>query len=276
MKYNNNKFLIKSEDGYVNFTGVETMGIKECYIVVFSNKTTIEVTAGHRLFTLDGRPIEVCELSIGMEVLGLHPNMVVTNIKHTGRFQTYDIIHSDDSKYYSNGVLNHNCKFLSSDALLINTVFLAHLTAEIAKQQPVGKKKDVIFFEEIVRGNTYVVGVDPATGSGEDYSVITVFSFPAMVQVAEWRQNTMSTNELYGVLKGLLTYLERMETHVYFSVENNGVGEGVIALYEADESALVNSEFVSEEGRKRRGMTTTSRTKMKACVNFREMTENGT
>ena len=82
---------------------------------------------------------------------------------------------------------------------------------------------------------TYLVGVDPATGSGEDFSVITIFEFPSMIQVAEYRSNTMSTNDLYGVLKNLLVYLESMETMVYFSVENNGVGEGIISLYEADE-----------------------------------------
>jgi len=165
----------------------------------------------------------------------------------------------------------YECVFLSSDALLIDSQFLINLTAELNDVRPVNAKNDVIFWDSIKKGLTYLVGVDPATGSGEDYSVITVFEFPSMVQVAEYRSNTMSTNDLYGVLKNLLLYLEAMDSMVYFSVENNGVGEGVIALYEADETPPDNSEFVSEEGAKRRGMTTTSRTKMRACVNFREM-----
>lgn len=272
MKYNNGRYKIKSVGGeYVDFKGVAEMGIKQCYDIKFANDTTIEATAHHKVFTTDGRPIEVCELSVGMEVLGLQPNMVVSDITATGTKQTYDVIESEGHKYYANGVLSHNCKFLSSDALLIDTMFLAQLTAQIHSLVPFGEKNGVTFWEGIQKGNTYIVGVDPATGSGDDYSVITVFSFPAMKQVAEWRKNTMSTNDLYGILKSLLMYLERMETQVYFSVENNGVGEGVIALYEADENPPVNSEFVSEEGAKRRGMTTTSRSKMKACVNFREM-----
>ena len=168
----------------------------------------------------------------------------------------------------------YECQFLSSDALLISSVFLAQLTLELDQTKPIAINKDVTFYEAIKQGSTYLLGVDPATGSGEDYSVITVFEFPSMNQVAEWRKNTMSTNGLYGVLKGLLFYMERMETTVYFSVENNGVGEGVIALYEADENPPVNSEFVSEEGAKRKGFTTTTKSKMKACVNFREMLEN--
>ena len=163
------------------------------------------------------------------------------------------------------------CEFLSSDALLIDTLFLANLTAELKDVRPVHTKYDVVFWDVIKKGLTYLVGVDPATGSGEDFSVITIFEFPSMIQVAEYRSNTMSTNDLYGVLKNLLVYLESMEATVYFSVENNGVGEGIISLYEADEEPPENSEFVSEEGPKKRGMTTTSRTKMRACVNFREM-----
>ena len=165
----------------------------------------------------------------------------------------------------------YDCQFLSSDALLIDSLFLSNLTAELRDVKPVHTKNFVVFWDQIKKGFTYLVGVDPATGSGDDYSVITIFEFPTMVQVAEYRSNTMSTNDLYGVLKNLLLYLESHETMVYFSVENNGVGEGIISLYEADENPPENSEFVSEEGPKKRGMTTTSRTKMKACVNFREM-----
>ena len=154
---------------------------------------------------------------------------------------------------------------------MIDTLFLANLTAELKDVHPVHTKYDVVFWDVIKKGMTYLVGVDPATGSGEDFSVITIFEFPSMIQVAEYRSNTMSTNDLYGVLKNLLIYLESMDAMVYFSVENNGVGEGIISLYEADEEPPENSEFVSEEGPKKRGMTTTSRTKMRACVNFREM-----
>jgi hypothetical protein len=167
----------------------------------------------------------------------------------------------------------YECTFLSSEALLISSIFLANITPDIEKIKPINVVKEVVLYREIKQGGTYLVGVDPATGSGEDYSVITVFEFPSLVQVAEYRSNTMSTNDLYGILKNLLKYLEKNRTEVYFSVENNGVGEGVIALYEADENPPENAEFVSEEGKNKRGMTTTSRSKMKACVNFKEMFE---
>jgi len=167
----------------------------------------------------------------------------------------------------------YECVFLSSDALLINSLFLANLTSEIEKVFPKKTIKDVVFWDNVRAGETYLLGVDPATGNGEDFSVITVFHFPSLVQVAEYRSNTMSTNDLYGILKNILVYMEKEQATVYFSVENNGVGEGVIALYEADENPPDAAEFVSEEGNGKRGMTTTSRTKMRACVNLKEMLE---
>ena len=167
----------------------------------------------------------------------------------------------------------YECEFLSSDKLLIDSLFLANVTSEIEKILPKYIIKNVVFWEDIIEGGTYLIGVDPSTGSGEDYSVITIFEFPTMKQVGEFRSNTMSTTVVYSILKNIIKYIEKKNTTIYFSVENNGVGEGVISLYEADEHPPLNSEFVSEEGKKRRGMTTTRKTKMKACVNMKEMIE---
>ena len=169
----------------------------------------------------------------------------------------------------------YECEFLSSDALLIDSLYLANLTVTLENTMPVRTIKEVTFFQEVRHGGTYLIGVDPATGSGEDYSVITVFDFPNLDQVAEYRSNTMSTNDMYGILKNILLYFERMDTIVYFSVENNGVGEGIISLFEADEEPPETCEFVSEMGKGKRGMYTTNKTKMRACVNLKEMLEKG-
>lgn len=45
--------------------------------------------------------------------------------------------------------------------------------------------------------------VDPATGTGNDYTVITVLQFPKMKQLAEFRSNTTSTNNVCDVMKNL-------------------------------------------------------------------------
>jgi hypothetical protein len=170
----------------------------------------------------------------------------------------------------------YECEFLSSDALLIDSLILINLTKAIKDIKPAFAMRDVVFWKTPRENTTYFVGVDPATGSGEDFTVFEVFEFPSMQQVAEFRSNTMSSAEAYVVLKNLLRYLESTNSTVYFSVENNGVGEGMIALHEADESPPAFAEFVSEAGKGRYGMTTTGQKKMRACLNLKEMVEKNT
>jgi len=166
-----------------------------------------------------------------------------------------------------------DCIFLSSDSLLIDSLFLTNLTPEIDAIIPKITINDVVMFDEIRPHKTYLLGVDPATGAGEDFSVITIYSFPELIQVGEYRSNTMSTKELYTAMKNILKYMEDKGASIYFSIENNGVGQGLIALYEADENPLVIAEFISEPGKDKLGFTTTARSKMRACVNFKEMLE---
>ncbi len=272
LAHNNRGWKIKTAEGFVDFAGVSTMGVKQLYKISFNDGSNIEVTSKHTFFTTDGREIQTRELSAGIELIGIE-NKTVTDIDRTTKEQTYDIIESETHTYFANGLLCHNCVFLSSDALLINSLYLANQTPIIERIRPFKVVNDVVFFEEVKRGTTYLLGVDPATGSGEDYSVITLFEFPMLNQVAEYRSNTMSTNKVYGVLKNLLLYLESVGCMVYFSIENNGVGEGVIALYEADENPPNESEFVSEEGKGKRGFTTSNKSKMRNCVNLKEMYE---
>lgn len=165
------------------------------------------------------------------------------------------------------------CEFLSSEALLIDTITLMRLDREVKQYRPLFNIRGVDFYEEIKQGKTYLVGVDPATGTGSDFSTIIVFEFPSLQQVAEYRSNTTSTNDLFAVLKNIIKLAGQSSAMVYFSIENNGIGEGLISLYEADEDFPENALFISEDGKKRRGMVTTSRSKLKACVNLREMIE---
>jgi hypothetical protein len=51
------------------------------------------------------------------------------------------------------------------------------------------------------------------------------------------------------------------------------VGEGILSLIEADEYPSESGELISETGAKRRGMTTTGKSKMKACVTIKDMIE---
>ena len=164
----------------------------------------------------------------------------------------------------------YECRFISSEALLIDTLVATRIYNQLKEKEPLRVVNGFEFYQEILDGNTYFVGVDPATGGGDDYTVITVYEYPSLEQVVQYRSNTMSLNEIYKNLKEFLTYLESKNCEVYFSIENNGVGQGLISLYYAD-SNPPNSEFVSEKGKE--GFTTTSRTKMRTCMILKELIE---
>lgn len=269
---NTNQWQIFDGQQFIDFEGVSTMGHKDVYQVTFDDDSTVEASANHVFFTPDGRDISVKELDIGLVLLG-QPNKQITAIDYQGVKQTYDIIESQNHTFLSNGILSHNCQFLSNDALLFNSLTLTNMTPQVEKRQPIFQEHGVFFWKRPIPGNTYLVGVDPATGSGNDFTVIEVFEFPSMEQVAEFRSNTMSSSEVYPILKKLLLYLEHEETIVFFSVENNGVGEGIIALYETDDSPPRFTEMASEEGKNRQGMNTTGKKKIRACLSMKEMVD---
>jgi hypothetical protein len=167
------------------------------------------------------------------------------------------------------------CEFLTSEALLIDSIFLENLGNINKKIEPIKQEMGINWFDEIKEEGTYLMGVDPSAGSGNDFSVVQVFEFPTLVQVGEFRSNVVSSPQLYGVLKYILKQMEKVNAKCYFSVENNGVGEGVIALYQNDEHMPESGQFISEEGKNRIGMSTTTRSKLKACLNFKSLLESG-
>lgn len=166
----------------------------------------------------------------------------------------------------------YECEFISSDRTLIDSMILQQIEAENEKLgvEPVFEINGQVFWKRIQKNSTYVVGVDVSEGLGEDYSVIEVFEFPSMVQVSEYRTNETSPVNLYGDIKNLLRYLDIYGGEIYWSLENNGIGQSIIALYEADENPP-EAYFVSESGKDKKGFFTSGKSKPKSCLMLKEM-----
>ncbi len=167
------------------------------------------------------------------------------------------------------------CKFISSENLLIDTIVLNNLSNILLKLAPIEVINNIKFYEKIRPGATYLIGIDPASGKGGDFTVMNVFSFPELVQVAEYRTNTMSPTDTYKDMKLLLTGFEKIGATVYFTIENNSIGEALISLYMNDIEPPAQAEFISETGKDTLGMTTTSRSKLAACIQLKELIEKG-
>lgn len=171
------------------------------------------------------------------------------------------------------------CEFLSEELTLVDSAIVTQ--AEQMVQMKI-EANDLIkfsvndnkfnFFKHLVRDATYLVGVDPTTGNGNDNGVIQVFEFPSMDQVLEYTVNTLSPQVMYTELKSVLNFLGQATQEIYFSVENNGVGQGVLAAYEGDENPP-NVMLISEKDKV--GMNSNVKTKLRACLQFKELIERG-
>lgn len=210
-----------------------------------------------------------------------HPFTVAWNVR-PGRDEAFkqDIIATFGLQKWEQ---EYECQFISNDHTLINTKLVTEVEKALKGFVPAfflpvrdntGKDDKQFFFKKINRDSTYLVGVDPGTGLGLDYSVIQVVEFPSMEQVMEYRTNTVSHPELYNYLKKVLRFLEHFAKEVYWSIERNGVGQGVIALYQADEKAPDKATLISDDGKDIIGMVTTDKNKMESCLLLKTMFEN--
>jgi hypothetical protein len=190
-----------------------------------------------------------------------------------------------DEKYYKEmvGKLGEvrarqelDCEFLSSDALLINSIRLNQLRWEAPLWESMGFKFWVPEEELGGRGKIYLLGLDPATGTGNDFSAIEVFDFPGLQQVAEYRTNTVNIPLLYSKLSWLLRRMTEIRdggrAEVLWTFERNGVGEAMSALYYNDEHQVQDAELVSDHPMKF-GVFTTGRQKVLSALQLKNLIE---
>lgn len=278
---NTKNIQILTKTGFQPFHGIRSVNNKQLLRLFFSGNHQIDATNDHKfpIFNNKGQ-------YMGLREAGkMTANDFVDTQMGLARFLSRDIIEVDivydilqvngDNTFYANSILTHNCHFISSDPLLIDTNKLKDLNDVVTAPVKITNKHGIHMWESFKPGKTYIVGVDPSTGSGSDYSVINVFSFPELVQVAQWRSNTMSSPELYIILKDILRAINTVGAKAYFSIENNGVGEGVISLYQVDDTQPANCDFVSDVNApsKRLGFTTINRTKLTSCLLLKDLLE---
>lgn len=168
------------------------------------------------------------------------------------------------------------CEFLSSDSLLINSIRLQQLRHKAPIWNSLGFNFWVPEEELGGRNKIYLVSMDPATGSGNDFTSIEVFDFPGLNQVAEYRSNDVNIPLIYGKLNWLLKKLTELRSNgraeVIWTFERNGIGEAVSALYYNDENQVEEAELVSDHPAKF-GVFTTGRQKVLSALQLKNLVE---
>ncbi len=107
---NPNLWEIETDEGWKDFQGVALTEKSSTIILTFSDGTILECSDDHLLFDDDFNTIEASKLRLGESVISRGKNITLINTKQNPKTQNlFDIYMSDNERYYSNGILSHNC-----------------------------------------------------------------------------------------------------------------------------------------------------------------------
>lgn len=176
----------------------------------------------------------------------------------------------------------HECKFLIFDETLINSISLSNLEGI----DPVMKMGQARWYKKIDPASTYIISLDPSLGTGGDYAAIQILELPSLHQVGEWHHNMTPVQAQARILRDLLKYIDErcseagVTSSIYYSVENNSVGEAaLVAINELGEETFPGL-FLSEPIKKghvrrfRKGFNTTHSAKINACAKLKQLIES--
>jgi hypothetical protein len=177
----------------------------------------------------------------------------------------------------------HLCRFIAFEETLIDSIKLSHMQGV----EPLMKTGQTRWYEPINRESTYVVGLDPAMGTGGDNAAITVWSVPEMKQVAEWQHNKTDIrgqirvlHEILSIIDDELKGLGSKHSELYWSVENNSLGEAALIVIEEMGEENFPGEFLHEPKKRgvqrmsRKGFTTTYKSKITSCMKMKSWIES--
>ncbi len=172
------------------------------------------------------------------------------------------------------------CEFISFEETLINPLVLKDLQG----QTPYNTTGRIRWYSPILPNRIYLLGLDPAMGTGGDNAAITAWMLPEFVQVGEWIHNKTDVKGQVAVMIDMLTKMHRDiksnseqegRPEIYWSVENNTLGEAALVVIDDTGEEYFPGEFTHEPKKKRKGFTTTNKTKIEACARLKSLIESG-
>jgi len=171
----------------------------------------------------------------------------------------------------------YECEFITSEGTLVDDLIIKNLKKILEDKVPIMEIAGEKLWVNINPRRSYIISCDPGTGTGLDNSAIQVVEFPTMVQVLESATNTLDSAQVYSKIKNIARYITSFGSDVYFCFEQNGVGEGIAALYTTDEEpieATLLTSTNSKDGKKRLGYVTDIRNKVKFCLRLKKVIES--
>lgn len=188
----NNKYLIKTPEGWSNFEGVRKSKTSATISVFTESRKHIECTLDHQLYTKYGwMPAETIEVDDVIKTVDGFERVHHVHVDKFGGQDVFDALHvSKSNQYFTGGILSHNCAFLGSSGTLIEGSKLKALVF----REPEAESNKIKMFEKPIEGHTYVMAADVSRGKGLDYSTFSVIDITKMPyrQVCTYRDNMVT------------------------------------------------------------------------------------
>ena len=166
-----------------------------------------------------------------------------------------------------------NCKFISADETLINSITLYNLKGS----EPIERQGQIRWYKKPMKDGVYVVALDPSLGTGGDFAAIQIYEATTTTQIGEWKHNKTDIPGQIKLLAQINKYIAECTgkpNDIYYSVENNTIGEAALVSLRDYGEHNIPGVFISERGKKRKGFLTGPKTKLAACAKFKSLVES--
>jgi len=173
-----------------------------------------------------------------------------------------------------------DCEFIIDEETLIDSITLL----EMRGQEPKMKQGQVRWYDKPEPNRTYIIALDPSLGTGGDPAAIQILEMPTCRQVGEWQHNKTPIPGQIALLKEICNYIFECgitENNIYYSIENNTIGEAALICINEIGEENIRGQFVSEPHksgqvrRYRKGFTTTNKSKLSVCSKLKNLLEAG-
>lgn len=274
---NNLGLEVLTDSGWSKFDGVVIKG-KSLTALLQLEVDRLSLTLDHCLYLHDHTKIAARQLKPGQKIKTRSGLQRVVSISVNSTEHVYDLLNvARNHRFYANNILAANCEFLIYDETLIN----ASTIIELAGIDPIEQQGQIRWYKKPDPYATYVVALDPSLGTGGDPAAIQVLELPTLKQVAEWNHNKTPIQRQVQIMVDIIQYLYETtgtENTIYYSVENNTLGEAALMAIAQVGEENIRGIFLTEPSkpgvkRSRKGFTTTNKSKLAACAKFKSLVE---
>lgn len=277
----NNRFKIKTLDGYKDFAGLSQSDHNTYIKITFNNGEVVKCSDQHFFWTYSNSLIKAKDLLVGFDLVtssGFSEIVELQVIDETiTMFDIIEVETTDNHFLLSNEIKTHNCQFLTFEKSLVDADVLDFYQTAVVFEEINGFNiyKDSLDHDE----GLIIITIDPSSG-GIDNSVIQVWEISPdqVIELASFVDKYADASSIFEQLLWLQDFMrerwsyEPEDSLIIF--ERNGIGEGLTQILTQTEKAIENLMLpIFYDLKGKAGLHTSPTIKNKLALQFKNLIE---